>query len=41
MDAIPGFVFGVGGLVALAAAAAFLAGWSIIATRTKKLKETS
>jgi hypothetical protein len=41
MDAILGFVFGVGGLVALAAAAAFLAGWSIIATRAKKLKETS
>lgn len=41
MDAILGFVFGIGGLVVLAAAAASAAGWYIIATRAKKLKETT
>jgi hypothetical protein len=41
MAAILGFVFSTGGLVVLAAAAAFVAGWYIIATRAKKLKETT
>jgi hypothetical protein len=41
MDAILGFIFGVGGLVVLGVAAAFVVGWYIVASRAKKLKETS
>ncbi|WP_257730306.1 hypothetical protein [Rhodoplanes sp. Z2-YC6860] len=41
MDAILGFVFGIGGIGLLAAIAAFLIGWYVIATRAKKLKETT
>ena len=41
MDAIVGFIFSIGGLIVLGLVAAFLIGWAIIATRARKLKETT
>jgi hypothetical protein len=39
MDAIFGFLFGVGGLVVLGLIVAFLVGWYILATRARRIKE--
>ena len=41
VEAVPGFLLGIGGLVVLGVIVAFLIGWFIVATRAKKLSETS
>jgi hypothetical protein len=41
METIIGFLLGIGGLVVAGVLLAFLAGWFILASRSKKLKETS
>jgi hypothetical protein len=41
MDVVMEFIFGVGGLVVGGLVVAFLIGWYILATRAKKLSETT
>ena len=41
MDAILEFILGIGGLVVGGLVVAFLIGWYILATRAKKLSETT
>ena len=41
METIMGFLLGIGGLIVAGVLLAFLAGWYILASRARKLKETT